>query len=425
METPSTKNLFTAENIKKYSPLVLLLFLTVMLMLFFKSNKKGISGMIEEGKKNLLSLYTSGLRPLISETEISQEDLFNFALYQSLPLDQARKKALMLSDGNGQMVYEIKPAIFNKNARNYETFKNYFELNDTEKRIADSVLNSYRKEIYSCVLVNKKNAYAINPKISTVRKAMLADLVYLTQKVSKEKAKEIFPSLGELSQNELAALIKTGRELPSTQYLLMTPDTIAKTDFTWDVKKFDEQLRAFEEGKIDAEDFVENQAFKWNEDVSLPQPPLTSSKHDSMFDYTIDSNKYKISFDTKQLSKIVNDSLKVNLDKAAKYLRSISVRIPKQKGSRLKYDNLKIIPPVTITPDAIYDAVQITESTLKIVGGMNLSNIIEEAVKNDSASQTITKDSGRSKRYKEKMKGDNKKQRELYLDSLSTRKSRR
>ena len=56
METPSAKKLFNAENIKKYSPIILLLLLTVALMFFFRSNKKGISSMIEEGKKNLLSL---------------------------------------------------------------------------------------------------------------------------------------------------------------------------------------------------------------------------------------------------------------------------------------------------------------------------------------------------------------------------------
>lgn len=425
METPSSKNFFSAETIKKYSPLVLLLFLTVMLMLFFKSNKKGISGMIEEGKKNLLSIYTGGLRPLISETSITKEDLFNFALYQSLPLDQDKNRVLMLSETNGQTVYEIKQVNFNKNTNNYEAFKYYFELNTVQKQSADSLLNSYRKEIYSCVLVNEKNAYALNPKISTVRKAILADLVYLAHKINKEKAHEIFPSLDELNQNQLAALIKTGREIPSTQYLLITPDTIAKTDITWDEKKFDEQLRAFEEGKIAPEEFANNQAFKWTEETNQPEPSSYSSKHGYLLDYEIDSNKYKISFDSKLFSKIVNDSLKANLDKAAKYLRTISVRIPKQRNSGSKSDNLKIISPVPISPNIVYDAVQITEGALSLVGNMNISMLIDEAVKNDSAFQKVMKDSAKSKKIKEIMKNEGIKMRKLKLDSLSTGRSKR
>lgn len=425
METPSVKSLLTAENIKKYTPLILLFLLTILLMLFFKSNKKGISGMIEEGKKNLLSLYTGGLRPLISETEISQEDLFNFALYQSLPLDQEKNKVLLLSDMNGQMVWEIKPANFNKNTKNYEAFKNYFGLNSVEKRIADSVLNSYRKEIYSCVLVNEKNAYAVNPKISTVRKAMLADLVYLAQKVNKEKATEIFPSMNEFSSVELASLIKTGREIPSTQYLLMTPDTIAKTDFTWDEEKFDEQLKAFEEGKLAAEEFAKNQAFKWEGDVSPPAPPVAHSTYGYKFDYKIDSNKYKISFDTNHLTKMINDSLRVNLDKVAKQLRSISIKMPSHKSNRSKSGELKIVPPIPPVPETVYDVAKITEGALKMVGSMNLSKLVEEAIKNDTAYQSMMKDSVKSKKFREKMREVNQKLRKLNLDSLSIDKTKR
>ncbi len=418
METPSIKNIFNVENVKKYSPFILLLFLTILLMLFFKSNKKGISGMIEEGKKNLLSLYTSGLRPLITETKISQEDLFNFALYQSLPLDQEKNKVLTLSDLNGQMVYEIKPANFNKSTRNYEAFKNYFGMNNNEMRISDSVLNSYRKEIYSYVLVNEKNAYAVNPRITSVRKAMLADLIYLAQKINKEKAEEIFPTLKGFGQNDLASLIKTERDFPTTHYLLMTPDTIAKTDFTLDEEKFSEQLKAFEAGKFAAEEFVKNQAFSWDGDVSPPKVPSTPQKPSYKFDYKIDSNKYKITFDAHSLSKMIDDSIRINLEKAAKELRSISVKLPSLKGKGSKSD-LKVVPPI---PDAIYDIIpnvaHITEGALKTVGRIDISRIIEEALQNDPGFQKMLKDSAKSKKFQEKMKELNKKFKKQSFDSL-------
>ena len=420
METPSAKKLFNAENIKKYSPIILLLLLTVALMFFFRSNKKGISSMIEEGKKNLLSLYTGGLRPLISETQISKEDLFNFALYQSLPLDQEKNKVLVLSNNNGQQVYDIKPANFNRNTQNYETFKSYLGLTGKQKEIADSVLNSYRKDIYSCVLVNEKNAYAVNPKISEIQKAMLADLVYLAQKANNNKAQEIFPEMAGVGRSQLLSLIKSGKEIPSTQYLLMTPDTVTKADFTWDEEKFNEQIRAFEEGKFAAEEFAKNQAFTWDGDMTPREPP-SSGKHINRVDYKIDSNKYKISFDYRELSKLINDSLKTNLEKAAKQLQNISARWSGHKDSRSRSNEIRIVPPIPPIPEGVFtsiDPVDITEKTMKMVGSMNLSKLVEDAMKNDSSFQAEMKDSVKSRKFREKMKEVNRKLRKLNIDSI-------
>ncbi|MDP2037386.1 MAG: hypothetical protein Q8S39_10430 [Ignavibacteria bacterium] len=417
METPSAKNLFTAENIKKYFPLILLLILTFALMLFFKSNKKGISSMIEEGKKNLLSLYTGGLRPLISETEISKEDLFNFALYQSLPVDQAKNKVLVLSNNDGQQVYEIKPANFNQNTKNYEAFKSYLELNGKQREIADSVLNSYRKDIYSCVLVNDKNAYAVNPKIGEIQQAMLADLVYIAQKANSDKAQEIFPEMANVGRAQLLSLIKSGKEITSTQYLLMTPDTVTKADFTWDEDKFNEQLRAFEEGKFAAAEFAKNQAFTWSGDVTPPTPPSTG-KHINRVDYKIDSNKYKITFDYNELSKMINDSLKVSLEKAAKQLKSISVRVPGYKGSHSRSNEIRIVPPIPEGAFVSIDPVDITEKTLKMVSSLNIPQLVEDAMRHDSSFQAAMKDSAKSKKFQEKMKELKRELKKLNVDSI-------
>ncbi|MFA7419523.1 MAG: hypothetical protein WCZ90_07540 [Melioribacteraceae bacterium] len=417
METPSAKKKLTAENIKKYSPFILLLVLTVVLMLFFRSNRKGISSMIEEGKKSLLSLYTGGLKPLISETEISQEDLFNFALYQSLPLDQSKKKALVLSNNDGQQIYDIKPANFNPNTKNFETFKNFLNLNSKQRQIVDSVLSSYRKEIYACVLVNEKNAYAVNPKITEVQRAMLADLVYFAQKVDYEKAQNIFPGMEDMNRTELASLVKSGREIPSTKYLLMTPDTVAETDFTWNEEQFENQVRAFEEGKMAATEFASNQAFKWDGPDAPPEPPSVREVPEKM-KFKIDSNKYRISVNVSDLSKMINDSVRINLEKVAKQLQNITVQHSGKRSSRSSSSGIRIVPPIPEISITTVDPIKITSEALKMVGSMNISQLVEDAMKNDSSFQAAMKDSANSKKFQQKMKEVNRKLKRLNLDTL-------
>ncbi|MEW6655073.1 MAG: hypothetical protein AB1394_16615, partial [Bacteroidota bacterium] len=69
--------------------------------------------------------------------------------------------------------------------------------------------------------------------------------------------------------------------------------------------------------------------------------------------------------------------------------------------------------------------VQITEGALSLVGNMNISMLIDEAVKNDSAFQKVMKDSAKNKKIKEIMKNEGIKMRKLKLDSLSTGRSKR
>jgi hypothetical protein len=249
---------------------------------------------------------------------------------------------------------------------------------------------------------------------------MLADLVYFAQKANYEKAQEIFPDMGDFNHAQLVSLIKSGKEIPSSQYLLMTPDTVTKADFTWDENKFNEQIRAFEEGKLAAAEFAKNQAFKWEGDVNPPAPP-SSGRHINRVDYKIDSNKYKISFDYNELSKLINDSLKVSLEKAAKQLKGITVRLPGYKGSHSRSNEIRIVPPIPPIPEGIFsvvDPVDITEKTLKMVGSMNIPQLVEDAMKHDSSFQAAMKDSSKSKKIREKMKELNRQLKRLNIDSI-------
>jgi hypothetical protein len=379
-------------------------------MLLFRHNKKSISTMIEEGKRNFLSLYASSLRPLISQTEISEEDLFNFALYQSLPLDRQKNKVLVLSRNEGNQIYEIKSIKYNQDTKNYDAFAKVLGMSKSDRSKADSVLNTYKKDIYACVLANDKDAYAINPKIVKIQQAMLADLVSLAYKIDTKKAEKIFVTPSHMNEVELASVIKSAKIPASPEYLIVTPDTVAKTDLYWDEHKFNNQFKEYELGKLAASDVARDQAFKW-EIEKRPVPGRTPNVPPPPIDFKIDHNLSKISIPLDKISKLVNDSLHFAMQEVQKKMREISFRFPKSKGHS-SGSSVNMVPPI---PEI---GIKIGEQALRMVGDLNIPQIIEEAMKNSGEYEKLMKDSTKMKKMREKFRDANRKLHKLGMDSL-------
>ncbi len=347
MDEQKNNSSSTFSLVKKYLPYVFLGLLTLALMFFFKHNKEEIGKILEVGKNNLLSLYTDNLKPLLVSTPITEEDVFNFALYQSLPLDKNKNKILVInSDEPNNQVYEIRTASFNSSTKNYETFVKYLGLTNEQKEAADSILNSYKKEIYSSVFVSDKNTFAVNPKISGLQQAVLADLVSFAQKINPKKAEEIFhKSFTRNDDAKMASLISSARQNAQNEFLLFTPDTVTKTYANWDQKQFYKQLEEVEKNKETVLQKAKEFDFKlgFASQPEVPEKPIPSD-----YKFTVDSNMYKVvvPIDTKHLSHVVADSLKIKLNEVASKLKQMSIELNKQK---IKYGpSLRIpVPPAT------------------------------------------------------------------------------
>ncbi len=326
--------------VKKYFPYVLPALLTLVLMFFFKHNKEEIGKILEKGKNNLLSLYANNLKPLLVSTPITEEDVFNFALYQCLLLDKNKSKILVVNyDESNNQVYEIRTASFNPSTKNYETFVKYLGLDKLQKEEADSILNLYKKEIYTSVFVSDKNTFAVNSNISQLQQAVLADLVTFTQKINPEKAEEIFHKSFTRNDNaKIAGLISSARQNNRDEFLLFTPDTVAKTHAEWNRQKFYKQLEEAEKSKKTALQKAEEFDFK------LGLAPLSEEYGKNMlpdYKFTVDSNMYKVvvSLDAKHMSQKLGDSIRIKLNEVAANLKKMSVELNKQKlkhGSSIK-----------------------------------------------------------------------------------------
>ncbi len=427
MDEPSNKTPSTANRIRAYLPYVVLFILTVGLMVFFKYNKRNLGSIIKSGTSDLLSL-AQNLKPLIFHTEITNEDVFNFALYQSLPLDKEKNKVLLVSTNEqGNNIYEIKPAEYNPSTNNYSTFVKFLDLNKIQKDKADSLLDGYKKEIYSSVLVNDKNIIAINPKLSQLRQAVLADIVSFAQKVDAAKTYQLFENKLKFSGDErITDLIASAKNIPQSEYILISPDTVARTHFTWDREKFNKNLNELGKNKnltytpmIKMDNIDRSSGNSWGRDVNSPE---------SDFSFKIDSNQFKIEIPQEAINNFTasfSDSIRIKLNEAAKEIRNISIPMP--PSARSEHG----IPRVPSTPGTnksrhmkIVDPYEIVSSTMEMLSKQNWGEWVKYGLKMDSLHNNFPRDSAQLKKLKESLNKMKKKLQRLQYFNEDSSKAR-
>jgi hypothetical protein len=379
------------SSIKKYLPVSALILLTICLMLVFRHNKRNIGFLIESGKKNLIEFYARNLKPLFETTDISNEDVFNFALYQSLPIDKQNNKVLTISDaGDGKQVYEIKSINYNPKTNNYQRFVKIMGLNSRQKEEADSILNVYKKELYLSVLMNDKNTVAVSSKISELQKAILADLLNFVHKIDPKKAWEIFPEQGGLN-NQMKDFIAQTKEIPQNEFVFITPDTAFKAVCNVDTKKAEKaiQIKMKIADSIPMPETVPE--VNWNFDFHFQDENLSKSEKRERSEIRIhhpDSNFFKVVFpgDEIENKKEFDDIVRGKLNEAAEKLKRLSISFEK-KNKSLK----KELGKLNKEKVELYfqDPTQFVEKTLQMVAKQDFKNWDEFGKKMDSVARSF------------------------------------
>lgn len=379
--------------LKRYAPVSVFVLLTIVLMIFFRMNKKNISSLIEKGKDNLISFYAQNLKPLLTRTEISNEDVFNFALYQSIPIDKENKKVLIISNQqNGNQVYEIKPVELNTDTDNYSRFIDFMELTPSQRLKADSILNSYKRELNLSVFTNEKNTIAVNPKISDLQKAVLADLLNFANDVNAQKASEIFPTLfSNLEENQLAAFAHSTKEFPQNEYIFFTPDTVFKSlgkinnEEYWkklDEKMFEKALTMNEinEVKLDIDTDIEIE-----KNMKIAQKVITMAL-DTNFYYAVIPSIPNVHLG------LSNDSLRIKLDKVTEKLKDLAVSSSKNANNEKK-QNIPKVPPIPKKPIEFQfnysNPTDIAKQALEMVSKQNIKDWDKFGAKMDSFGRAL------------------------------------
>lgn len=259
-------------NIRKWIPVTTLTLLTISLMAVLKFNPNLIDDIIEQQKSNLAGFYKENLQPLLYAADLTNEDIFNFAVYKELPLDAENKQILRLdNDSEGIEYFEIKNSDGVSNSNNLKSFVTALDLNDSEKGMIDSIINSYSDQLSALVLVNDKNSVAINPNIWNTRKVILADILAFAKRHAGNNYLKILPSaVAEIDNNSIQKYVADTKTMKANQYIFFTPDSIFEDNFVFDVNKFKVQMEELKENLAELnENRMDIKEFKINFDSTF------------------------------------------------------------------------------------------------------------------------------------------------------------
>ncbi len=343
----------SSYRIKKWYPAIGLAAASLILMVVLKFNPGIIDSIWEEQKSNITGFYKENLQPLLFAADLTNEDIFNFAFNNELPLDNSRRQYLYLGyDETGKEYFEIKDALHDEEYKNsYEKFLVTLKLDEKQRMKVDSMIGGYAHALESQVLVNEKNTVAINPNLWNYRKAIFADLLVVAENLNKEEYYKVIPA--GFSKDERIQIVNAVNRLkssPQNNYIFLTPDSIFSEWFEFDSDEYKEHLIEVKKHLKDVEKEIKKVEINIRFDSTFSRlEKSVNKKH--LFDIRIDSNNCRVNLSHFKIPEfdIPNlDSINKIMRLATKNLENITIHIPEikhlQQGFKIEYykdDSLK------------------------------------------------------------------------------------
>ncbi len=330
---------------KKFSPVFGVIALSIILMVVLKYNPMLIDKVVEQQKSNITAFYKQNLKPLLYAANLTNEDIFDFAFYHQLPLDNQKKQFLQIgSDKNGNQFFEIKSAGIAQTNNHLDNFIKGLNLNEGQKKQLDSILTSHAPELQSQVLVNEKNTVAISPNIWNYNKALAADLISFAARINKKDFQKVVPPDCEKLYNAraIAQMMKEVKSSKSNKYIFFTPDSIFSEQYSFNQEEFNKEMDKWsKEMQKNMQEFgkqFSNLNIHFGENFAKLK---RDSSWDRSFNVLIDSNICRVHIPRIEIPQINMpdiDKLNLNLDSLSNYFRAFSFNIPEHnKGKNYKY----------------------------------------------------------------------------------------
>ena len=335
-----------SSKIKKWIPAGLLAAVTIIIMVVLKFNPGLIDRMWEDQKVAIEGFYKENLQPVLVAANLSNEDIFNFAFNNELPLDNTRQQYLLLGyDDSGKEFFEIRNSDQKIKRQSYTEFITAMNLDAEQKEIVDSIIGSYSKALEGQVLVNEKNTIAINQNLWNFRKAIFADLLVASEKLNKAKFDRIVPA--GITDNEKVVVVNTLEKLKNVsgdQYIFVTPDSIFADSYQFDSELFEKEMRIIEEQVRINEEKVKEFTLNITYDSNFKKFAEENSSHS--FRIVVDSNICRVDLPVPEVPEIPIPGMATIdplIEQATNNIHFYAYKIPKieksESGIKIEYYN--------------------------------------------------------------------------------------
>jgi DNA-binding protein YbaB len=325
-------------------PAAALAIVTIVIMVVLKFNPGLIDKMWEDQKVAIAGFYKENLQPVLLAANLTNEDVFNFAFNNELPLDNTRKQYLLLGyDDSGKEFFEIRSSHERIERESYNEFVSAMNLDDEQKQTVDSIIGSYSKALEGQVLVNEQNTIAINPNLWNLRKAIFADLLVASEKLNKIKFDRIIPA--GISNAEKVVVVNTVEKLKSAygdKYIFVTPDSIFAESYQFDSQQFEKEMREFEKQMKLNEEEVKQFTLNIRYDSTFRY--VDDSRNVHSFRIVVDSNICRVDLPEHQIPEILIpdiETIEPLIEQATNNIHFYAYKIPKieksESGIKIEY----------------------------------------------------------------------------------------
>lgn len=356
-----------SSGIKKWIPAVALAAVTIILMVVLKINPGLFNKFWEDQKVAIAGFYKENLQPVLLAANLTNEDIFNFALNNELPLDNTRQQYLLLGyDDAGKEFFEIRSTDQKIKRQSYDEFVSAMNLDEQQKQTVDSIIGSYSKALEAQVLINNKNTIAINPNLWNLRKAIFADLLVASEKLNKTKFDRIVPAgISDPEKIELVKAVEKLKNVSGDQYIFVTPDSIFSDSYTFDAENFEKNMKELEKNLTVQQQQMKQ--FTFNIKFDSTYKFITRSGSEHPFTVVVDSNICRVDipdFQVPEISIPEIESFEPLIEQATNNIHFYAYKIPKIEKSK---NELKI---EYFNDDSVYSYVVNYNS-------LNLDSIVE------------------------------------------------
>lgn len=335
-----------SSKIKKWIPTGSLAVVTILIMVVLKFNPGLIDRMWEDQKVAIEGFYKENLQPVLVAANLSNEDIFNFAFNNELPLDNTRQQYLLLGyDDSGKEFFEIRNSDQKIKRQSYTEFITAMNLDAEQKEIVDSIIGSYSKALEGQVLVNEKNTIAINQNLWNFRKAIFADLLVASEKLNKAKFDRIVPA--GITDDEKVVVVNTLEKLKNVsgdQYIFVTPDSIFADSYQFDSELFEKEMRIIEEQVRINEEKVKEFTLNITYDSNFKKFAEENSSHS--FRIVVDSNICRVDLPEHHILEVpIPEIATIDplIEQATNNIHFYAYKIPKieksESGIKIEYYN--------------------------------------------------------------------------------------